>query len=206
MGIGGGWEGLHAWGAAEGLAEIVGEGPALGGDFEDFAVGVGEVEEDFGGNEGIAFKADAVSDLFSGHIAVLGARFKGADHGAEGEQRGGGFEFFEIVGREPIAEVGGAKGEDALGFDTGADSCAGLAALGEEKRGAAGVEEEGARLIGGGETLRHASWFERSVGERRCAGRGGGKWLRGRGKIWGWGGYCLRFAQPAQRVSGDALA
>jgi hypothetical protein len=64
-----------------------------------------------------------------------------------------------------------------------------LAALGEEKRGAAGLVEQGARLIGGREALGHASWFEGSVGERGCAGMGGGKWLRGRRKIWAWGGY-----------------
>jgi hypothetical protein len=143
------------------LVEVVGDGPALGGDFQDFADGVCQVEEDFGWCEGIAFEAYAMIDLLGGRVAV-GAGFQGAENGAESERGGGRFEFGIVPGGDPVTEIGGAEREDAAGIHVGGDAGAGLAALGEEGRGGAGVVEEGERLIGLAETLGHACWFEGS--------------------------------------------
>ena len=178
-----GREGEHARGVAEGLVEVVGDGPALGGDFEDFAGGVRQVEEDFGWSVGIAFEADTVVDLLGGRVAVLGAGFEGAENGAEGERGGGGFEFRIVVGGDPVAEIGGANGKNAAGI-LGGDAGAGLAALGGEGRGGAGVVEESERLIGLAEKLGHACWFEGSGKMARCCGVGLGKLLRGWRKCW----------------------
>ncbi len=180
----------HAWGVGEGVVQGIGEGPTLGGNFEDCAGGVCEVEEDFGWSEGVAFEADAGVDLVDGRVAVLGAGFEGAESGAEGEGGGCGFEFGIVIGGEPIAEIGGAEGEDAAGIDAGGDGGAGQAAWGKERRGGAGMVEQGERLIGSGETLGHASWFEGSAREREVRGRVSGKWLSGWGKI------CMKTCDP----------
>ena len=49
--------------------------------------------------------------------------------------------------------------------------------------------KERERLIGLGEMLGHASWFERKGGEAWMWGMGWGMWLQGWGKSWGWSGY-----------------
>ncbi len=123
---------------AEGLAQIIGNGPALRGDFEDFAVGVGQIYEDFGRGEGVAFEADTVVDFLGARIPVLGAGFQGAKNDAEGERGGGGLEFRIEVGSEPVAKISGAEGEDAAGIRSRRDAGAGLAAMREERRGSSG--------------------------------------------------------------------
>lgn len=145
----------HPGRLAEGAAEIVGNGPAMGGDFEDFAGGVGEIEEDFRGCVGIALEADAVVDLLGGRVAVLGTGFQGAENGTQGERRRRSFVFGVVVGGEPVAKIGRAEGEDATGINAGGDGGAGFAALGEEGSGGAGVVQKCQRLIGLVEALGH---------------------------------------------------
>jgi hypothetical protein len=130
------------------LAQVVGDGLTLGGDFEEIAIGVCEIEKDFGWDERIAIESEAVGDLLRGRIAISGAGFEGAQNGAEGERGGGGFELGIIIGGEPIAEIGGAERDDAPGLTVGRHAGARLAVLGEERRGGAGVIEEGEPLIG----------------------------------------------------------
>ena len=99
------------------MVQIVGDGPTLGGDFEDFAGGVGQVEKDFGGREGVTFETEAVVHFVGGRVAELSAGFQGAEGGAEGKRGGGGFEFRIIISGKPVAKIGGAKGKDAAGID-----------------------------------------------------------------------------------------
>ena len=140
------------------------------------------------GAKGSPSKLTRWSTFWAGESPFLARASRVRRDGAEGERGGGGFEFGIVVGGDPVAEIGGAEGEDAAGINARRDAGAGLAALGEERRGGAGVVEEGERLIGWIETLGHASWFERSAGGRGWWG-GLGKWLRGWGKSWGWGGH-----------------
>jgi hypothetical protein len=160
----------------------------LGGDFENVTGGVGQVEQNFGGSEGIALEADAVVDLLGGRAVVLGAGLEGAESGAQRERGGRGFKFRKVIGRDPVTKIGGAKREGAAGINARRDVGAGLAALGEEGRGGAGVVEESERLVGLVEALGHAIWFERTAGGRAFAEWGAGKWLRRWAKNRGRGG------------------
>jgi hypothetical protein len=157
LGIGGNRQCKHARGVAKGAVQIVGDAPALGGDFDDFAGGIGEIEEDFRGNIGIAFKADTVVDFLDLCVAVLGARFEGTKDGAQGERGGGGFVFGIVIGGEPVAKIGGAQRQDAARIDTRWNAGTGLAVLGEERTSGAGVIEEGERLVGLVKALGHRS-------------------------------------------------
>jgi hypothetical protein len=69
---------------AEGCFEVVSDLPASGGDFQDIARGVGEIENDFRRKEGIAFKTEALLDWLRGEIAVARAGFECSQCGAEG--------------------------------------------------------------------------------------------------------------------------
>lgn len=84
-----GW--WRAWGGEWRVAPAVEEGsgwvggdlPALRRNFDDFAFGVGEIEEDGGGAVWIATGGEAAGDRESGG-ARIGAGFKSADGLAEG--------------------------------------------------------------------------------------------------------------------------
>ena len=105
---GGGRQGERAEGLAERAEQVAGDGPALGGDFEDFAGGIREVDEDLGWGEWIAFEADAMAESLGGRIAVLGAGLESAEDGAEGERGRRGFELGIVISGEPVAEAGRA--------------------------------------------------------------------------------------------------
>ena len=79
-----GREGEHAWGVAEGMAEVVGDGPALGGDFEDFAGGVCQVEEDFGWGDRDRLRSRRGGRPFGRASRRIGRGLRGC-----GERRGG---------------------------------------------------------------------------------------------------------------------
>ena len=112
---GGGGRG-NGEGGAGGLEESAGAGgggPASGRDFDKLAFGIGEVEEDLGGQEAAATGSDATPDGEALVLAVVvGLRFQVIEDGVEGA--GGwqrvvkGEEFME----EPVAVGGGADGED----------------------------------------------------------------------------------------------
>ncbi len=150
------------------MMKIVCDGPTLGGDFEDFAGGVSQVEEDFGWYERIAFEANTMVDLLGWRVAILGASFECAEDSAESEGGRNGFKFGIVIGGEPVVKIGRAEGEDAAGIDAGRDTGIRLAAWGKEWRGGASVVEERASLVRLAETLGHASWFERSS-KNRCS-------------------------------------
>ena len=94
------------------MVERVGEGPALGGDFQDFGVRICEVEENFRGGVAVTLEANAVIHFLGWQIAIFGAGFEGAEDVAEGERGGCGFEFGIEVGGDPVAEIGGANGDE----------------------------------------------------------------------------------------------
>jgi hypothetical protein len=99
------------------------DAPALGSDFDEFAVGVGEVEEEAGGDVGIVDEADAAADEDVG-IVEVGGEGAGLEEVEEGVPDVGGrvgIVLGPVAGDEPVAEGFGAEGEvvDA-GVDEGA--------------------------------------------------------------------------------------
>ena len=81
-------------------------------------------------------------------LAISGARFEGAQSRTECVGRWGGFVLSVEVGDEPVAEGGGAERVDVTRFVDGRDAGAGLAVVGAEERGGAGVVEESPCLVG----------------------------------------------------------
>lgn len=99
-----------------GLEESVGAGgglPAGGRDFDELALGIGEVEEDLGGDGAVAAASDATEDgealvLF----ALAGLGFEEIEDGMEGAGGGDGGVLGVEPMEEPLAVGAGADGED----------------------------------------------------------------------------------------------
>src|ERR1035441_6639930 len=90
-----------------------GNSPVAGGDFDELALGIGEVEEDLIGKEGGAAGADAAEDGKALVDAVLvGLGVEVIEDGVEGVRGGDGIELIEESEEEPIAVFGGPDGED----------------------------------------------------------------------------------------------
>jgi len=107
-GSGGRIGGAREWQDASAAAETnVGEGsdlPAVGGDFDDLAAVVGEVEGEGGGAMGVAAGGDAEVKGVDG-TGVVGASFDGAEDTAEGAVAGRELGFREVGREEPVAEA-----------------------------------------------------------------------------------------------------
>ena len=103
-------------GGAGGLEESIGAGgglPAGGRDFDELAFGIGEVEEDLGGQEAAATGSDATPDGEALVLAVVvGLGFQVIEDGVEGAGGGQGVVQVEEFVEEPLAVGGGADGED----------------------------------------------------------------------------------------------
>jgi len=96
--------------------------PAGGGDFNILASGIGEVEEDAGGDVVVCAAPDAAKHVKALAFGVLaGQGFQEIEDGVEGV--GGGEDFVAREGPvdEPVAELGRADGEDAAGWFGNAD-------------------------------------------------------------------------------------
>src|ERR1035437_3821748 len=144
-GRGGGGEWGGGGGGFEGDAFAGGYGPALGGDFDELAFGVGEVEEDFFGRGEGAAGVDAVGDA---DIAVLGIagglRFQVMENGVEGVGGGDGVTLREALIEEALAEGAGTDGEGEIAArELGGNGDEGASAEGSEGGAAFGDAEEG---------------------------------------------------------------
>jgi hypothetical protein len=107
-GVGGGMGGAREGQDAPAAAETnIGEGsdlPAVGGDFDDIAAVVGEVEGEGIGAMGVAAGGDAEVKGIGGAGAV-GAGFDGAEDAAEGAVGGRELGFREEGREAPVAEA-----------------------------------------------------------------------------------------------------
>src|SRR5579871_2600453 len=120
---------------------VGGELPTLRSDFDDFAFGVGEVQEDAVGMVRIAFRGDAALDRAAGSTRV-GAGGESADGLAE---RVGAWWLVMIAiegGDEPVANAGRVDGADLLAEGVEREAEEGLAGGGHERGGVGGVVEE----------------------------------------------------------------
>src|ERR1039457_1979714 len=106
----GGGEGAGGGGSFEGDAFTGGDGPALGGDFDELACGVGEVEEDFVGGGGKTAAVDAVGDAEIAALGIAGGLgFEVMENGVEGVGGGDGVVEGEALVENPLTEGAGAK-------------------------------------------------------------------------------------------------
>ena len=116
----------------------------MGGDFDELAFGVGEIEEDFVGSGGEAAAIDAEGDA---DIAVLGIagglRFQVMEDGAEGVGGGDGVVEGEALVEDPLTEGAGANGEGEMAAGLGGNGDEGASADGSEGGAALGDGEEG---------------------------------------------------------------
>jgi hypothetical protein len=92
--------------------------PASGRDFDKLATGIGEVDEDVGGDEAATTASDATPDgeaLVA--LVVVGLGFEVIEDGVEGTGGWQGVELSVELMKEPLAVGAGADGEDveALG-------------------------------------------------------------------------------------------
>ena len=136
---GAGWRGE----VSEGDADTGGDSPAVAGDFDVLAVGIGEVEEDcFGDGEGAA-GIDAVgdADVAGGGIAG-GLGVEVMEDGVEGVAGGEGVGFGVAEVEEPLAEGAGEDGDGVKAEGVGGNGDEGASGGGEEGAGASGEAEE----------------------------------------------------------------
>ena len=133
-------------GGLEGSLPGGGDLPSLGGDFDELAIGVGEIEEDLFGSVGRAASIDAAGD---GDVeAAFVARGLGLEvmtEGVPGRGTGDGFKLGEGFAEEPFAKGAGTDGEGevaGIGAGVGGDVDEGLALGGSEGAGAVGDGEE----------------------------------------------------------------
>jgi hypothetical protein len=127
-----------------------GDAPALGGDFDELAFGVGEVEEYFlgsGGGEAAGVDAEGDADVAGVGIAG-GLGIKVMEDGVEGVGGGDGFVVGEGLVEEPLAEGAGADGEGAMAGGLGGNGDEGASAEGGEGGGALGDPKEGVEAGG----------------------------------------------------------
>ena len=116
MGIGvagwfGGGERTGGGGGFEGNVISGGDLPAIGGDFDELAFGIGEVEEDLFGS-GIAAEVDAVGYAnVARPVIASGEGVEVVEDGAEGLGGGDGVVVGEAFAEEPLAEGAGADRE-----------------------------------------------------------------------------------------------
>ena len=156
-GLDGDGEGPGGAGGFEGDALAGGDLPARGGDFDELAVGVGEIEEDFL-DGGVAAGIDAEGDADLAAVGIAdGLGFEVMEDGGEGVGGGDGVEFGVGLIVEPLAEGAGADGEGLIAEGLGADGDEGASSEGGEGLAAAGDVEESVELrhdlrysIGGG--------------------------------------------------------
>src|ERR1039458_6105182 len=105
VGLFGGGEWAGGGGGFEGDAFAGGYGPALGGNFDELAFGVGEVEEDFFGRGGDAAAVDAVGDADIAALGIAGGlRFEVMEDGVEGVGGGDGVVEEEQWAKTPRPE------------------------------------------------------------------------------------------------------
>src|ERR1039457_3268110 len=91
VGLFGGGEGAGGGGSFEEDPFLGSYGPALGGNFDELAFGVGEIEEDFFGRGGDAAGVDAVGDADVAALGLAGGlRFQVMEDEAGGGGGGGG--------------------------------------------------------------------------------------------------------------------
>ena len=89
-----------------------GDVPASGSDFDELAVGVGEIEEDLVGSGEGAAGIDAEGDADVAGIGIAGGLgFEVMEDGVEGLGGGDGVVGGEGLVEEPVAEGAGAEGE-----------------------------------------------------------------------------------------------
>src|ERR1035441_174299 len=120
-------------------------GPALGGNFDELAFGVGEIEEDFFGRGGDAAGVDAVGDADVAALGIAGGlRFQVMENGAEGVGGGDGVVEGEALVEEELTEGAGADGEGEMAAGLGGNGDEGASADGSEGGAALGDGEEGA--------------------------------------------------------------
>ncbi len=107
------------------------------------------------------------SSFCVGNSPCRARSFQRPKNRAESSQRGGHFKFAVKSGGQPIAEGGGAKGQNASRIHGGGDAGAGLSFLRSERRSGAGVIEERGGLIGLrdaghdlGSKIAHGVWRE----------------------------------------------
>jgi len=81
------------------------------------AIGIAEVEEDLGGDEGGTAVSDAAGHGEALVILHAGLGFEEIEDGVEGVGGGDGVELGIDPVEEPISKRGGADGEDAAGRD-----------------------------------------------------------------------------------------
>ena len=97
MGIGiaggfGGGERTGGGGSLEGDAFAGGHLPSIGSDFDELALGIGEVEEDLFGSGGGAAGIDAAGDVNAAGVGIAGGLgVEVTEDGAEGLGSGNGF-------------------------------------------------------------------------------------------------------------------
>ena len=131
-------------GSFEGDAVADGSLPTGGGDLDELAFGIGEIEEDLFGEGAVAARIDAAGDAdVAGFRVAGGLGFEAMADGGEGVGGGDGFEFGVALAEEPFAEGAGADGEGAGAGDGGRDADKGLAGGGGKGEGAIedGVED-----------------------------------------------------------------
>ncbi len=125
----------------EGGGRVGGDLPAAGCNFDDFSVGVVEVEKDGVGLAGIAAGGDTTMDG-KARSARKSASFEGAN-GLAKRIVGGRLAVVAIEGvNEPVAEAGREDGADLMAEGAEREADEGLAGGGGEGGGGGGVVEE----------------------------------------------------------------
>jgi hypothetical protein len=127
-----------------------GYGPALGGDFDELAFVVGEVEEDFFGRGEGAAGVDAIRDADVAAVGIAGGLgFEVTEDGVEGVGGGDGVKLREGLIEEALAEGAGSDGEGEIAArELGGNGDEGAPAEGSEWGAALGDAEEGVEARG----------------------------------------------------------
>jgi len=117
--------------------------PAIGSDFDELALGIGEVEEDLFGSGGGAAEIDAVGDANAAGIGIAGGLgVEVMEDGAEGVGGGNGVVVGEALVEEPPAKGAGADGECVIAGGQGGNGHEGAPVDGSEGDAAMGNAEE----------------------------------------------------------------
>ena len=123
--------------------------PASRRDFDKLAFGIGEVEEDLGGEDAATAGSDATPDgeALVG-VVVVGLGFQVIEDGVEGARGRQRFVLGEECMEEPLAVGAGADGEDVETLGGGGiETNEGLAVGGGEGSAALGNGDEGSEGI-----------------------------------------------------------
>lgn len=132
---------------------VVGDGPVVGGDVDDPAGAVLDVEIEVWGAGGIGVWSRAEIHGAAGSRDVKGEGLEGVDGGAEGGFSGGGEGLLIVAVDEPVAGNGGANGDGLAGVVAEGDGEKGLVVRSAEGDGGIGnfqqnVDLAGARALG----------------------------------------------------------